>query len=48
MVEATLSDDEQRLAGGNVGGAVLVGGTVRRPTGAVDGATPAPGRRLDG
>jgi len=25
--------DEQRLAGGNVGGAVLVGDTVRRPTG---------------
>jgi hypothetical protein len=26
-------DDEVRLPGGNVGGAVLVGGTVRRPTG---------------
>ena len=28
-----MSDGEQRLVGGNVGGAVLVGDTVRRPTG---------------
>jgi hypothetical protein len=30
---SALSEAEQRLAGGNVGGAVLVGETVRRPTG---------------
>ncbi|WP_197700840.1 hypothetical protein [Micromonospora purpureochromogenes] len=32
MSDAT-QEGEQRLVGGNVGGAVLVGDTVRRPTG---------------
>ena len=43
-----MNDAEERLPGGNVGGAVRVGGTVRRPTGPWTPAVHALLRHLDG